>query len=115
MKIDLKELLNKLDELQFKMKIYDKSEIDFEQFKLLALQLKPNDFVLDYHFDDLLVFNDQASKILTNSDLYHHGLIAMQDKVSHKIYVIERRVKFKKIFRFLISAKSSILCAILFR
>ncbi|KAF7489679.1 putative 28S rRNA (cytosine-C(5))-methyltransferase [Sarcoptes scabiei] len=82
LKIDLKELLNKLDELQFKMKIYDKSEIDFEQFKLLALQLKPNDFVLDYHFDDLLVFNDQASKILTNSDLYHHGLIAMQDKSS---------------------------------
>lgn len=74
------ELMEKLRLLGFKHRPYkDGEKISFDQFKTLALSLNIDEFIVDYHFDDVLVFNDECTKKLTQ--LYEDGSVAMQDKV----------------------------------
>lgn len=75
-------LVEKLKSLQFKEKLFPQNDNSFEQFKMLALELNYNEFMFDFHFDDVILFNDESSKLITDSELYKNGLISMQDKSS---------------------------------
>lgn len=47
----------------------------------LARALEENEFMVDYHFDDIFLFKNCASKQLTELPLYKECLYAVQDKV----------------------------------
>ncbi|KAH9515980.1 putative 28S rRNA (cytosine-C(5))-methyltransferase [Dermatophagoides farinae] len=76
------ELMEKLKKLGFIHKAYNNNgeKISFDQFKALASSLNNDEFIFDYHFDDVFVFNDESTKKLI--ELYENGSIAMQDKSS---------------------------------
>ncbi|KAH9417316.1 putative 28S rRNA (cytosine-C(5))-methyltransferase [Dermatophagoides pteronyssinus] len=74
------ELMKKLEQLEFKQRLYSKHDIQFDQFKTIALSLAIDEYLIDYHFEDVFVFNDESTKKLT--PLYEDGSIAMQDKSS---------------------------------
>lgn len=73
--------MEKLKKLGFIHKAYNNNgeKISFDQFKALASSLNNDEFIFDYHFDDVFVFNDESTKKLI--ELYENGSIAMQDKV----------------------------------
>lgn len=73
------ELMKKLEQIEFKQRLYSKNDIQFDQFKTIALSLAIDEYLVDYHFEDVFVFNDESTKKLT--PLYEDGSIAMQDKV----------------------------------
>ena len=47
----------------------------------LAREMEETEFMADYHFDDMLLFKNSASKQLTELPLYKECLYAVQDKV----------------------------------
>src|SRR6218665_972890 len=70
------------DEVQMTQKTFDKKKTSFEEFKKLALALKEDEFMVDYHFDDIFVVLDKTTGMLKNSALYKNNSISIQDKSS---------------------------------
>ncbi|CAG2162857.1 unnamed protein product [Oppiella nova] len=82
-KTTLKKVMRKLVKRDFKQIEYNKSDITFEQFKELVVNLKENDFLIDYDFqNDLLVFHINSTKGLQELKLFTESKIVMQDKAS---------------------------------
>ena len=74
-------LIKKLEEENFALKRYYKAKTSFEEFMKLAREMGETEFMIDYHFDDILLFKNCASKQLTELPLYKECLYAVQDKV----------------------------------
>lgn len=82
LKISKNDLIEKVTENQFSLKKYSKKQTTFESFMKLALELEPRQFLVDYHFDDILVFRNDDIKSLTDLEIYkEENLFAIQDKV----------------------------------
>lgn len=79
-------LIKKLEEEKFTLKSYNKEKTSFEKFMKLAREMEENEFMTDYHFDDVLLFKNCASKQLTEMPLYKECLYAVQDKVREGLF-----------------------------
>lgn len=75
-------LIKKLEGENFTQKRYNKAKTSFEEFMKLACEMEETEFMADYHFDDMLLFKNSASKQLTELPLYKECLYAVQDKSS---------------------------------
>ena len=81
-KTSRKDLIVKLKEHEYCQKEYVAKKTSFEQFMKLALEMEAKQFMVDYHFDDILLFRNDDIKDLTELDLYkEENMFAIQDKV----------------------------------
>ena len=60
--------------------VYDQENISYLDFVKMSKDLKINEFMVDYHFKDLLAFG--AGTIFFDYNLYNDGILILQDKAS---------------------------------